>query len=576
MRVVLRRRVDDPKRAGPLRYRQTVLEVARIGIGRGADQLIQILDAEVAPAHALIEQHRGALRLRALTAAGIEVNGVLSRQCTLRRGDVLTLAGRHVTIEDLREDGVVVVRLGLPIKSAQPQEVAALAQSLNQTSLRAAPVSWLLVLGLLGLTFFAPLLASRDTPLRAPLRDTPLLPSDALWLPGPLDKAHQSIGGNCNACHGAAFQRVTDRACSVCHPGVQQHVPVTSPARATLARLHCRDCHLEHGRPSILIETNSSRCVGCHAHLNKVDPLLPLQNVTDFGTGHPGFTLALLEPPTDPAVLAWTTRFVEATVRPPPEEHSNLKFSHQVHLDPRGIKSPAGRAILKCVDCHRSDAGGEHMAPIRMEQHCGACHLLLFDEHDPTSKVPHGALPPLFTALEEHFSRMFLQPGVDTARVARRRPGGEAVILSQEEQRRALDWALNESERAAGELLERRVCVECHTVTRRRGVKGLEQWRVEPVKLTSRWMPRAEFSHAKHRSSACLDCHVNAATSQHSTDVLLPTIKECRECHGGALANSRLASDCTMCHRLHVPGRGDYVTLSGKPRGPERAAGAPR
>jgi c(7)-type cytochrome triheme protein len=169
----------------------------------------------------------------------------------------------------------------------------------------------------------------------------------------------------------------------------------------------------------------------------------------------------------------------------------------------------------------------------------------------------------MFTALEEHFSRMFLQNGSPAMRLPeRRRPGGEQTVMTQDEQRRALEWTQRQSLQAAHELLEKRVCVECHTVSAAPGVGGYERWRVEPVKLASSWMPRAQFNHAAHRSSTCVTCHDKADASRSSTDVLMPQIKQCQACHGGSHDVKRLASDCTMCHRLHLPGRGDLVVES--------------
>jgi len=200
------------------------------------------------------------------------------------------------------------------------------------------------------------------------------------------------------------------------------------------------------------------------------------------------------------------------------------------------------------------------MLPIRMETHCAGCHQLQFDEHDPSTAVPHGDLPAVFTSLEDHFSRMFLQQqGAAGGPAARRRPGGEAAFMSRDEQRRSLEWTARQSLQAASELLDKRVCVECHTVNQLPGKSGFERWQVEPVKLTSVWMPRAQFDHAAHRSSACTDCHSKARQSDASSDVLMPRIQQCRTCHAGAQEEGKLASDCTMCHRLHIAGRGDWV-----------------
>jgi hypothetical protein len=559
MRVVLRCRVRDPRATNGHRYRQVALDVPRLTIGRGAEQLIQIPDARIAIEHAQIEMRRGCFWLRALTDNAIVLNGVARRKAVLRGGDVLTLGGRHLTVEDIRPDRVMVLRLGLPRDGAGGETVATAHQTLKDTGLRASPASWALVLGVLALTLFAPLMTSWNTPLRAQLRAAALLPSDALWLPGPLHASHQSIGGDCNACHGTTFARVSNQACSVCHAGTQHHVPADSPARPLFASMQCADCHVEHGTPSQLVDIGSRQCVACHADLRKLDPQTPLENATDFGRDHPGFSLALLEPERLGDDTVWHTRLAKADFRPRAGEHSNLKFSHEVHMDQRGIKSPAGDQVLTCNDCHEADASGRNMLPVRMEAHCSRCHSLRYDENDPTSAVPHGALAPVFTALEDHFSRMFLQSAATGAPAIRRRPGAEQVALTRDEQRRALEWTTSQSLQAARELLEKRVCFECHTVTHLAGLKGFDQWRVEPVKLAASWMPQAQFSHAAHQSSSCVACHRGAEHSRSSTDVLMPEIKECRTCHGGGGDKTRLASDCTLCHQLHRPGRGDYA-----------------
>jgi hypothetical protein len=559
MRVVLRTgRVG--RVAGRPRYRQAVLNVATLTIGRGADQLIQIPDARLAIAHATIEQRFGRLHLRVLVDEPVAINDRLQTKAVLRRGHVLSLGHARLTVEDIRRDGVVVLRLDLQTDDVSAEPPAPAAKTLLEGGLRAAPASWMLALGVLVLTLLLPLLASWNTPLRTSLRDGALVPSDALWQPGPLHAAHQSIGGNCNACHGAVFGRVADRACITCHAATQHHVPVESPARARFAGMRCADCHVEHAKPSRLVDTGSRSCIACHGDLRKLDPNTPLQNVTDFGSGHPDFSLALLEPERVGGDTVWRTRMSPSGFRPRPEEHSNLKFSHQVHMDGRGIKSPTGDQKLACADCHQTDASGRSMAPIRMEQHCSRCHSLQFDENDSSTAVPHGDLKLMFTALEEHFSRMFLQQITPGARPSdRRRPGGEQTVMTRDEQRRALEWTTRQSLQAARELLEKRVCVECHTVTRLPGLTGFEQWRVEDVKVTSSWMPRAQFNHAAHRRSDCVSCHARADQSRSSGDVLMPDIKQCRSCHGGSRERARLASGCTMCHRLHLPGRGEIA-----------------
>ena len=141
-----------------------------------------------------------------------------------------------------------------------------------------------------------------------------------------------------------------------------------------------------------------------------------------------------------------------------------------------------------------------------------------------------------------------------------RRPGHEAQRMSIDEQRRARDWADTESLKMARELLEKRVCVDCHDVSRVLGASGFDQWKVAPVRLTQNWMPRARFNHAAHITAPCTSCHNTAERSKRSSDILMPAIDKCRECHGGAGDSSKLSSDCVMCHRFHLPNRGRFDT----------------
>jgi hypothetical protein len=154
---------------------------------------------------------------------------------------------------------------------------------------------------------------------------------------------------------------------------------------------------------------------------------------------------------------------------------------------------------------------------------------------------------------------MFLKDSGGLDASARRRPGGEGTVISHDEQRRALAWTNQQTALVTKELLEKRVCVQCHFIDKRPEATGLDQWRIRPVKLAEQWMPRAEFSHAAHKASTCISCHQGAESSEASTDVLMPGIRECRGCHGGAKDSNHLASDCVMCHRLHIPGRGNMV-----------------
>jgi len=90
------------------------------------------------------------------------------------------------------------------------------------------------------------------------------------------------------------------------------------------------------------------------------------------------------------------------------------------------------------------------------------------------------------------------------------------------------------------------VCGECHFPTQSGGRLG-----VMPVTQPDRFFGHGWFSHADHKQEKCESCHA-AKTSRSATDLLLPGIGKCRECHlGEDSKNAKVPSGCVMCHSYH-------------------------
>jgi predicted CXXCH cytochrome family protein len=201
------------------------------------------------------------------------------------------------------------------------------------------------------------------------------------------------------------------------------------------------------------------------------------------------------------------------------------------------------------------------MQPVRMEEHCQSCHRLDFEPADPARQVPHGAVTRVVQTLHEYYSARYLEGYPDPLAEARpdRRVARPGVQLSPGERKRLLAAASDKAWRVARDLIERRTCQDCHVVEVVAGEGGGEgvPWRVLPVLLTTAWMPKAHFDHARHATtlSDCDSCH-EARESHEAADVLMPRIAACRECHGGTedirTAQNRVASTCMLCHSFHV------------------------
>jgi hypothetical protein len=90
-------------------------------------------------------------------------------------------------------------------------------------------------------------------------------------------------------------------------------------------------------------------------------------------------------------------------------------------------------------------------------------------------------------------------------------------------------------------------CARCHTMLAGADASGLPV--VAAAKITSRWFGKASFDHAAHQEMTCVSCHPGGMTSKAASDVLLPGIQVCRQCHTSA-GNSAGAT-CATCHVYH-------------------------
>ena len=79
-------------------------------------------------------------------------------------------------------------------------------------------------------------------------------------------------------------------------------------------------------------------------------------------------------------------------------------------------------------------------------------------------------------------------------------------------------------------------------------VKGAQAPTVVPPAVPSVWLHNARFSHDRHQTLRCDECHAGATTSGETHDVMLPRMASCIACHspqGGA------PDKCTTCHDYH-------------------------
>jgi hypothetical protein len=376
---------------------------------------------------------------------------------------------------------------------------------------------------------------------------------DRIWSTGTLLPAHElTIGTECGACHTEFFQRVRDEQCTACHTDVRNHVG--DSVAASVGADRSATSHKEHNDPErYLIVRRDTLCTDCHAEEIALSPDVSVRAVTGFTPStHPPFDVHVLAfRAADGLPFVWEDRidFSENAI-----EQSNLKFPHDVHLDPRKVLRTRDSSALRCGDCHVLSSDREHFAPVRMETHCRDCHDLKFDEENRGRELPHGEPDEVVYALKGYFYSKFNDPEARAAPQRRRtlRP------------RRDDDCSLTPNDCAAAALAEAiasqfntRGCVTCHVVEDNGNANVEQRFDVLPVRLQTDYFPASQFPHDKHLiqgdaagDEACATCHASAQSAD-ATEVLVPGIEACSDCHGDRSASDGIVLNCVSCHSYH-------------------------
>lgn len=547
MRWLIRRVLKKGK--GTISYEEDVHYGDVLTIGRAADQAIFLPNMRVALNHARVTLLSGAqYKIESLILAGIRVNGEITYTTTSGAGAVIEIGDTRLTLLEPPKDFdgcVEISQLDVREQLAEKQKRAKPTR-LVQTRLRKRWPSWALFVTILLFGLLLPM-AGHFVPGLGRLLEHSPLPSTLSWNPGPLDTAHQYFGSNCTKCHQYAFLTVRDSACLACHKDTPAHA---DPARFNLPQLgdaQCRTCHQDHEGLNGLIRTDQNLCSDCHANLKaRTRGASELADAGDFGTDHPQFRIEL---PAWDANGNFAPQRVTLTAQL--KENSGLKFNHVKHLKPDGLNTPNGHRVLNCSSCHVPDAGGAKMRPVNFERMCHDCHKLGFDTLAPGREVPHGKVAAVIYTLNEFYAKAALEGGYQDAKSPvivqqRRRPGSPE--LSQQQRIEALAWARDKARSVTESLFTGKACTTCHKVT---APKTLDDtWHVAPVRVSGVWYADAKFTHAKHRTMKCEDCHA-AQKSQSASDILIPGIDNCRACHGGANARDKVATTCIACHNYH-------------------------
>lgn len=567
-------RTIENRDEGSFEYRDNEFPGNSISIGRATDQDIQLTEVEVGLHHASISirgKGRGSIRDITLPAT-MRVNENVTRSASLKPGDTVRIGNSTIVVIDPPPGFEFALTLERDESGADESEPGSqYVTTLEQTALHKRSWSWMLFVLVTILFLVIPVAGLLNDQVQSLTRSTPL-PDDGAWETGPLIDAHHipEIGDDCNVCHLKPFRMVRNEQCLECHGDIGRHAE--KEVHPGLDQTLCESCHKEHNEPPSIVRQDDALCADCHTTLASTLSDTKLRDASSFGEDHPPFRLTMLEPVMqDGATTDW--RSVRLDQSSQLSERSNLKFPHDKHLDPKGVKSPQGDEVMACTDCHTLDAQGLLMKPITMEDSCRRCHTLVFDEDDPKREVPHGNPDTVILALEEYYSREFLENSIgeqaeqeatgsaggqqatagestkSDKRRKRRKRRRAGTTMDSKQRYKVLQLARDKAWEVSAQIFEKTTCLVCHEITRENTTDLLSRWRVEPVRITQQWMPKHEFNHYSHRTEECTLCHA-AEQSELSTDVLMPDLESCRECHGSG--SNQLATTCVGCHNFHL------------------------
>jgi hypothetical protein len=235
-----------------------------------------------------------------------------------------------------------------------------------------------------------------------------------------------------------------------------------------------------------------------------------------------------------------------------------LRFNHQRHFA-TDIRLKNGKS-LDCDSCHKPDCEGRFYQRITFAANCQECHSLQFDPRNLKLTLPHASaamvhgflstLPTQYAefALKEKIASPDELPAFVTKQLTQLRE----LVGSGEDFERKIFFSTDPYKpmHDAGPGLPASFygCAFCHEVKPVATAANAAPRIAKPV-LVDRWMPQANFNHAKHASVKCDDCH-HAMQSRNTSDILMPIKANCVTCHSPA---GKVVAECITCHTYHAP-----------------------
>lgn len=585
------RRISTTK-TGKQIIRDAALPGDTISLGRDSGNAIHVADLAVNPHHATIASADGrTVRVTALEGLGFDLNGrtLDTADIDSAAGAELRFGGHRLTITREGEDIILLVERIDELSHSSKDVDEARAFSLAGTMPGKRVGAWTFAILVLLAFLVGPIWAWHS--YRGVDERPQGYHADQAWLSGPLSSAHANLKKDCQACHVEPFVAVTDKACVGCHTGEHKAMSASHAGAPTAMLLaarappglggkllegfanafnkpqgRCVGCHTEHEGAGPMAATPQAFCADCHtgmaARLAQRGFKAGVADASDFGTDHPDFRpVVRATPGASPVRAAAGTRVLD---------HDGLKFPHDLHLQTGGGVARMAASFrgqfgfgqkLECENCHRPEADGVRIAPVKMERDCAMCHSLAFETvGGVTRTLRHGEPDQVVADLYAYYRSTPPTRPLQLGGMARRRPGQYAEGQIYNIYFRETALRPSRAQDAVRAVFSKGgACYDCHTIF---APQAGNNWRVMAVHQTPRFLEKGWFDHAAHKETQCADCHTSATGSKEASDLLVPGLAQCRTCHvggsGARLASAKVEtatnSPCAMCHEYHGDG----------------------
>jgi hypothetical protein len=555
--MTFRIRAVDRTASGREIVRERVVADDVLVVGRAAENAIHLPDLAVEQRHVELSlESDGRVRLRTVGSLGFGLDGRVTHDIAVDPAEGAELELGSFLLDLSRgADRIVTITVRQSAGQVADKGAALAGFSLGGVLPGKRLLAWAGLLAILAAFLAVPIWSHLTRPPVKPAIDRPgVVMMDASWRTGALSSAHHALEDQCEACHTEPFVAVRDQTCLACHGDIADHA---QPPRQAVARgpatgfdklqwdvAHafnkpgpgaCTDCHTEHEGAGRMEPTRERFCADCHGSLDTRLSDTALGNAGDFGKLHPQFQAVL-------TTERGQAQPVRVSLASRPRQWDGLRFPHDMHLSKTngvaqmarrlGAKAGYGKP-LDCASCHTPTADGVRFLPVDMEEDCEACHSLVYDKVGPLYRtLRHGNVAQMRADLLALDARAPRDAG-------RRRPGEYDTLYRAR-------FGGPGSALLTRAMSETGLCGECHVPAG--GPGSLE---VMPVTQPARYMIHGWFDHEDHKQEQCTSCHA-ADKSSSSTDLLLPVVAQCRDCHQGESARTaEVPSSCAMCHSYH-------------------------